>query len=276
MNGSALQHLPVLLHALHRWLPSHVSRLSAMKAGPEPPFQAGAVCWLSLCNVERRATLASPDDSADGEMPTPTGCLGQLSVRPPLMHHALSSLMTCLTWTGPHRLDLGDILYAPNTLRAPGGRTLLLAWLQELRRGGGFDYAGCLSLHREITLQGAPGGSELRPIQSPQTSSLHEETGKISHQAVPALPWAEGASATRGIGVVAVLAVASTGVNVQEAGSISSPHRSWSSSEESPKPTCPVCPSRPAGARPSPRSWGLPWMSASVCGRGSPPELACS
>ena len=57
-------------------------------------------------------------------------------------------------WAGPHRLDLGDILYAPNTLQTPDGRTLMLAWLQELRRGGGFDYAGCLSVPRRLSLCG--------------------------------------------------------------------------------------------------------------------------
>lgn len=80
-------------------------------------------------------------------------------MHPPLMQHALRSLMAWLDWAGPHRLDLGDILYAPNTLQAPDGRTLLLAWLQELRRGGGFGYAGCLSIPREITLQGARGAA---------------------------------------------------------------------------------------------------------------------
>jgi len=30
----------------------------------------------------------------------------------------------------------------------------MLAWLQELRKGGGFDYAGCLSIPRELSLQG--------------------------------------------------------------------------------------------------------------------------
>ena len=61
-------------------------------------------------------------------------------------------------WAGPHRLDLGDILYAPNTLQTPDGRTLMLAWLQELRRGGGFDYAGCLSLPRCLSLRGERPG----------------------------------------------------------------------------------------------------------------------
>lgn len=60
-----------------------------------------------------------------------------------------------LLHAGPHRLDLGDILYAPNTLQTPDGRILMLAWLQELRSGGGFDYAGCLSVPRHLSLRGA-------------------------------------------------------------------------------------------------------------------------
>ena len=51
-------------------------------------------------------------------------------------------------------LDLGDVLYAPTTFRDGTGRLLMVAWLQELRKGGGFDYAGCLSVPRLLTLQG--------------------------------------------------------------------------------------------------------------------------
>ena len=48
------------------------------------------------------------------------------------------------------------MLYAPNAFEDPRGRVLMLAWLQELRdgAGGGFDYAGCLSLPRVLTVQG--------------------------------------------------------------------------------------------------------------------------
>ena len=34
---------------------------------------------------------------------------------------------------GPHRLDLGDTLYAPNTYVDPHGRRILWGWLQERR-----------------------------------------------------------------------------------------------------------------------------------------------
>lgn len=55
---------------------------------------------------------------------------------------------------GPHLLDLGDCLYAPNCFRDAQGRNVMLGWLQELRKGGGFDYAGCISLPRILTYKG--------------------------------------------------------------------------------------------------------------------------
>jgi sucrose-6-phosphate hydrolase SacC (GH32 family) len=76
---------------------------------------------------------------------------------------------------GPLRLDLGDTLYAPTTPAAggggPGGKgAVMMAWLQELRgpgaaaaaaaedasaspRGRARDYAGCLSLARELSVR---------------------------------------------------------------------------------------------------------------------------
>jgi len=55
---------------------------------------------------------------------------------------------------GPHLLDLGDVLYAPNCFQDAKGRNIMLGWLQELRKGGGFDYAGCISLPRVLTYKG--------------------------------------------------------------------------------------------------------------------------
>ena len=46
---------------------------------------------------------------------------------------------------GPFRLDLGDVLYAPNTTRDPcTGRQILWGWLQERRQEGAetYGYAG--------------------------------------------------------------------------------------------------------------------------------------
>ena len=34
------------------------------------------------------------------------------------------------------------------------GRNIMLGWLQELRKGAGFDYAGCISLPRVLSYKG--------------------------------------------------------------------------------------------------------------------------
>ena len=57
---------------------------------------------------------------------------------------------------GPHLLDLGDVLYAPNCFQDGQGRSIMLAWLQELRQGGAFDYAGCISLPRVLSYKSKP------------------------------------------------------------------------------------------------------------------------
>eukprot|EP00803_Ostreobium_quekettii_P007372 evm.model.scf_89.9 EVM.evm.TU.scf_89.9 scf_89:38243-42484(-) len=55
---------------------------------------------------------------------------------------------------GPFRLDLGDILYAPNISTDAEGRTLLWGWLQERRKVNAYDYSGCLSLPRVLSIKG--------------------------------------------------------------------------------------------------------------------------
>jgi len=53
-------------------------------------------------------------------------------------------------------LDLGDMLYAPNCFRDGGGRHVMVAWLQEhASRQTSFDYSGCITLPRVLTLAGA-------------------------------------------------------------------------------------------------------------------------
>lgn len=74
---------------------------------------------------------------------------------------------------GPFRLDLGDVLYAPNLLEDDQGRHVLWAWIQELSRTGEHDYAGCLtvprilSLHNDTLVQEpAPEVKELRILEN--------------------------------------------------------------------------------------------------------------
>lgn len=45
------------------------------------------------------------------------------------------------------------MLYAP-TLFSGSERCMMVAWLQELRKGGLYDYAGCLSVPRILSVQG--------------------------------------------------------------------------------------------------------------------------
>jgi beta-fructofuranosidase len=57
--------------------------------------------------------------------------------------------------TGPFPLDLGEVLYAPNCFLDGSGRCIMLAWMQEYgRRDIDYDYAGCLTLPRVLTLRG--------------------------------------------------------------------------------------------------------------------------
>jgi len=51
------------------------------------------------------------------------------------------------------RLDLGDILYAPNLTKDENGDSLLWGWLQERRTVGSYDYSGCLSVPRRLSLK---------------------------------------------------------------------------------------------------------------------------
>lgn len=80
------------------------------------------------------------------------------------------------TAKGPFRLDLGDILYAPNVCQDGQGRWLLWGWLQERRKVGSYSYAGCLTMPRVLHVT-----DEGRLIQAPapEVSGLRE--GRASH-----------------------------------------------------------------------------------------------
>ena len=47
------------------------------------------------------------------------------------------------------------MLYAPTVFTDGKGRLVMLAWMQELRAAAGCLYAGCLSVPRLLTMQGA-------------------------------------------------------------------------------------------------------------------------
>jgi len=80
------------------------------------------------------------------------------------------------TAKGPFRLDLGDILYAPNVCQDDRGRWLLWGWLQERRKVGSYLYAGCLSLPRVLHVT-----DEGRLIQAPAPELVALREGRAFH-----------------------------------------------------------------------------------------------
>lgn len=78
---------------------------------------------------------------------------------------------------GPFRLDLGDIMYAPNISEDPQGRTLLWGWLQERRKVGSYEYSGCLSLPRVLSLKGS------KLMQQPACEVDSMRSGAVWHDA---------------------------------------------------------------------------------------------
>ncbi|PRW33560.1 Arabinanase levansucrase invertase [Chlorella sorokiniana] len=72
--------------------------------------------------------------------------------------------------SGPFRLDMGDVLYAPNVCTAKG-RLLLWAWLQERRApGAAATYSGCLTVPRVLNL--SPNGRRLVQQPAPEVALL--------------------------------------------------------------------------------------------------------
>ncbi|KAG2494571.1 hypothetical protein HYH03_007337 [Edaphochlamys debaryana] len=78
---------------------------------------------------------------------------------------------------GPFRLDLGDVVYAPNTLDdALNNRTLLWGWAQEKRtKVDAYDYAGCLTHPRVLLLKPPSADTPCSTAAGPaQGWSLHQ------------------------------------------------------------------------------------------------------
>ena len=88
------------------------------------------------------------------------------------------------TAKGPFRLDLGDVLYAPNVCQDDKGQWLLWGWLQERRKVGSYVYAGCLTLPRILHVT-----DEGRLIQAPIPEiDLLRESRYFSAQHVAVYP----------------------------------------------------------------------------------------
>ncbi|GMH42065.1 hypothetical protein BSKO_09984 [Bryopsis sp. KO-2023] len=73
---------------------------------------------------------------------------------------------------GPFQLDLGDILYAPNSFEDSQGRRVIWGWLQEKKPPGYLTYAGCQSVPRLMWVK------DLELFQEPaeEMSQLRSET----------------------------------------------------------------------------------------------------
>eukprot|EP00775_Hariotina_reticulata_P002344 gene2344-2651_t len=80
---------------------------------------------------------------------------------------------------GPIRLDLGDVLYAPNVMRDDYGRVIMWGWLQERRTVGTYDYAGCMTVPRLLHLD----HDRLHQCPAPELLVLRRgETWQCAHE----------------------------------------------------------------------------------------------
>jgi len=116
--------------------------------------------------------------------------IGHMVLSPPSSPSTTSAALRCPKFDianahGPFKLDLGDILYAPNVCQDGRGRWLLWGWLQERRKVGSYAYAGCLTLPRILTVT-----SEGRLIQAPvpEVDKLRTKERKFSARRVALQP----------------------------------------------------------------------------------------
>jgi sucrose-6-phosphate hydrolase SacC (GH32 family) len=89
---------------------------------------------------------------------------------------------------GPYRLDLGDILYAPNVCQDAQGRWLLWGWLQERRKVGSYAYSGCLTVPRvlHVTDEGRLIQAPAREIEKlrEKKRAFHAQRVRLHHDTV--------------------------------------------------------------------------------------------
>ncbi|KAK9807040.1 hypothetical protein WJX72_011542 [[Myrmecia] bisecta] len=187
----------------------YAGELTTGKSRPLLDFDLGAMWECPFFTPLNAKVEADAQPSAagpsDGQAPPASGAapssnsaeeIHMLCVSPYPHHRTDRPTNPCLYWLGqyrneafdleaaqgPYLLDLGDVLYAPNSFRDASGRTLMLAWLQELRKGGGFDYAGCLSLPRVLALR----DGVLHQEPAPELAQLRcGASGTAAHLEVP-------------------------------------------------------------------------------------------
>ena len=108
-----------------------------------------------LEHVQGHHPISGKQKQTAGQAATVWLACNKICKRSNMLPHMLLTLSVGVG-AGPHLLDLGDVLYAPNCFQDAQGRSIMLAWLQELRQGGGFDYAGCISLPRVLSYKSKP------------------------------------------------------------------------------------------------------------------------
>ncbi|GIL97891.1 hypothetical protein Vretimale_3412, partial [Volvox reticuliferus] len=130
------------------------------------PLALISPCWLLAPNESNQVALAAaaPQQPEDHDA-TPSKPLYFFSISPDACtnpsyywvgpYDTISKRFDLASAQGPIRLDLGNVLYAPNILDdAAKGRTLLWGWAQEQRnKVDVYDYAGCLTLPRVLWLE---------------------------------------------------------------------------------------------------------------------------
>jgi len=153
----------------------------ASNIAPFAPGSAAAAAGAADAAAAAVAGLSLEAAAADyGEAPAPSPphdhffCVSPDAPTNPVLYwmggfDAAATRFDLATASGPHRLDLGDVLYAPNLMTDAQGRHVLWGWLQERRGVGSYDYAGCMAVPRLLTR--TPAG-RLHQEPLPEVSNL--------------------------------------------------------------------------------------------------------
>ncbi|WIA38806.1 hypothetical protein OEZ86_002088 [Tetradesmus obliquus] len=141
---------------------------------------ASSPWWYVMVGAGVKETCGTALVYRSGDLRQGWQYVGPLCESPPAAMHTIyaGGRFELAAAAGPQRLDLGDILYAPNVLTDDQGRTVLWAWMQEkqqLRPAGAYDSACCLCVPRVLYL--SPDGSRLLQQPLPELSALRQQRG---------------------------------------------------------------------------------------------------